>query len=139
MEQYLYYGSLGPHERQYAVPNFLGLARHPAHDREMAHDAVAALPFADGTIAKVQAQDVFEHLPFEKLRRACPCAGCGGEPDVMGYVVRPQVTYTPKSFEIKSYQIIGGYALQPIWQDGHSSGLYTFDFLRRLATGEPHA
>ena len=67
MEQYLYYGSLGPHERQYAVPNFLGLALHPAHDREMAHDAVAALPFADGTIAKVQAQDVFEHLPFEKL------------------------------------------------------------------------
>ena len=67
MEQYLYYGSLGPHERQYAVPNFLGLALQPAHDREMAHNAVDALPFADGTIAKVQAQDVFEHLPFEKL------------------------------------------------------------------------
>ena len=67
MERYLYYGSLGPHERQYRIPNFLGLALHPAHEREMAHDAVAALPFEDGSIAKVQAQDVFEHLPFEKL------------------------------------------------------------------------
>ena len=67
MERYLYYGSLGPQERQYQIPNFLGLALHPAHDREMAHDAVAALPFEDASIAKVQAQDVFEHLPFEKL------------------------------------------------------------------------
>ena len=40
MEQYLYYGSLGPHERQYAVPNVLGLALHPAHVRAMAPDAV---------------------------------------------------------------------------------------------------
>ncbi len=67
MERYLYYGSLGPHERQYQVPNFIGLALNPAHEREMAHNAVEALPFADGAIAKVQSQDVFEHLPFEKL------------------------------------------------------------------------
>ena len=67
MEQYLYYGSLGLHERQYQVPNFIGLALHPAHDREMAHNAVEALPFADNSIAKAQAQDVLEHLPFEKL------------------------------------------------------------------------
>ena len=79
--------------------------------------------------------EVESYLPFEKLRRACPCAGCGGEPDVMGHVIRPQVTYTPASFGLKSYQIIGGYALQPVWQDGHSSGLYTFDFLRKLAAG----
>jgi len=76
------------------------------------------------------------YLHFEKLRRACPCAGCGGEPDVMGHVIRPQVTYTPASFVLKSYQIIGGYALQPVWQDGHSSGLYSFDFLRRLTLGD---
>ena len=79
------------------------------------------------------------YLPFEMLRRACPCAGCGGEPDVLGRLVRPQVTYTPASFQMKNYQVIGGYAFQPVWQDGHSTGLYTFDFLRRLAAGEAHA
>ena len=51
MEQYLYFGSLGLHERQYQVPNFIGLALNPAHDREMAHDLIAPLPFADGVIA----------------------------------------------------------------------------------------
>ena len=72
-------------------------------------------------------------LPLEMLRRACPCAGCGGEPDVLGRVVRPSVTYSPESFLLKSYQLIGGYAFQPVWQDGHSTGLYAFDYLRRLA------
>ncbi|MEI8340038.1 MAG: DUF971 domain-containing protein [Verrucomicrobiota bacterium] len=79
------------------------------------------------------------YLAFEMMRRACPCASCGGEPDVMGRVIRPQVTYTPASFLMKSYQVIGGYAFQPVWQDGHSTGLYTFDLLRRLANGEMHA
>lgn len=67
MEQYLYFGSLGLHERQYQVPNFIGLALEPKHDRETRHDATAALPFGDNSIAKVQSQDVFEHLPFEKV------------------------------------------------------------------------
>jgi len=74
-------------------------------------------------------------LPLEAFRRACPCAGCGGEPDVLGRVVRPEVSYTAASFQMKSYQFVGGYAIQPEWQDGHSTGLYTFDFLRRLSTG----
>ena len=83
---------------------------------------------------------VESYVACDTLRRACPCASCGGEPDVMGRVERPRVTYTPACFEMKSYQLIGGYAFQPVWQDGHSSGLYTFDLLRRLAeTGEAHA
>ena len=67
MEQYLYFGSLGLHERQYQVPNFVGLALTPAHAREIAHDLAAPLPFADGAIAKVQAQDVLEHLPLDRV------------------------------------------------------------------------
>ena len=81
------------------------------------------------------------YLPLEALRRACPCAACGGEPDVLGHVVRPQVVYTPQSFELKGVQVVGGYALQPAWADGHGTGLYTFPYLRRLAgeaaTGQP--
>jgi DUF971 family protein len=71
-------------------------------------------------------------IPLEKLRRACPCAACGGEPDVMGNVDRPHVSYGPHSFELRDFRFVGGYALQPIWNDGHETGLYTFRQLRSL-------
>ncbi|HAV64872.1 MAG TPA: DUF971 domain-containing protein, partial [Verrucomicrobiales bacterium] len=29
--------------------------------------------------------------------------------------------------------LVGGYAVQPVWADGHSSGLFTFDYLKRIA------
>lgn len=73
-------------------------------------------------------------LRLVELRRACPCAACGGEPDVLGHVVRPQVVYTPESFILKGVAVVGGYALQPAWADGHGTGLYTFPYLRRLAS-----
>lgn len=79
---------------------------------------------------------VESYLPLEMLRRACPCAACGGEPDVLGHVVRPEVTYTAQSFELRGWSVVGGYAIQPTWADGHGTGLYTFPYLRRLA-GNP--
>lgn len=79
-------------------------------------------------------------LPITSLRRACPCASCGGEPDVLGRVVRPHVTYAPGSFELMGWQMVGGYALQPRWRDGHSTGIYSYAYLRRLAgTNEAEA
>ncbi len=67
MEPYLYFGSLGQHERQFQIPNFIGLALAPAHDREIKHDLAGPLPYPDNSIAKIQAQDVLEHLAFEKV------------------------------------------------------------------------
>jgi DUF971 family protein len=72
------------------------------------------------------------YFALEFLRRACPCAACGGEPDVLGNVSRPHVTYTDKSFQLMGFDLVGGYALQPRWADGHSSGIYSFTYLRRL-------
>lgn len=71
-------------------------------------------------------------LALEPLRRACPCATCGGEPDVMGHVIRPDVTYTPASFELTGWETVGGYGLQPRWADGHRSGIYSYAYLRKL-------
>lgn len=73
-------------------------------------------------------------LPLEKMRRACPCAGCSGERDIMGNVYKsPDKPLTPAAFQIRRIGTVGGYALQPVWADGHSTGLYSFDYLRRLA------
>jgi DUF971 family protein len=73
------------------------------------------------------------YIRLETLRRNCPCAGCGGEPDVLGYVAKPNVTYTDSSFHLRSHHMVGGYAWQPTWADGHGTGLYSYDYLRRLA------
>ena len=77
------------------------------------------------------------YFRLELLRRACPCAGCGGEPDILGNIERPDVTYTDASVRLRGYQMVGGYALQPLWEDGHGTGLYSFAFLQRLAQPAP--
>ena len=73
------------------------------------------------------------YLAPEMLRRACPCASCGGEPDVLGHVERPAVSYTAESFELRGWDWVGGYAVQMRWGDGHRTGIYSYPYLRRLA------
>ncbi|MGB0993295.1 MAG: DUF971 domain-containing protein [Akkermansiaceae bacterium] len=72
------------------------------------------------------------YIPLETLRRSCPCALCQGEPDALGRVIKPKVNYTPRSFELIRMTLIGGYALQLTWADGHSSGIYPFSLLRSI-------
>jgi len=73
-------------------------------------------------------------IPLEKLRRACPCAGCQGEVDVLGQLHKgPDRALTPPAFELKRMERVGGYAIQPTWGDGHASGLFSFDYLKRVA------
>lgn len=71
-------------------------------------------------------------LSLETLRRACPCAACQGEPDVTGMVHRPRVTYSENSFDLRRYELVGSYALQFFWADGHSTGIYAYEYLRKL-------
>jgi len=66
---------------------------------------------------------VENYYPLEAVRKACPCASCQGEPDAMGFVVKPPVTYN---------EHVGGYAVQLKWADGHSTGIYSYEYLRAL-------
>jgi len=73
-------------------------------------------------------------IALEKLRRRCPCAGCQGEPDIMGQMRKgPEVPLTPSSFQLRRMANVGGYGIQPVWADGHDSGIFSFDYLRKLA------
>lgn len=96
--------------------------------RRLEHAAVIgtelALRFADG-------EELY--LSLDMLRRACPCAACQGEPDALGRVLRPVQQIGPRGFELQRYEVVGGYAVQLFWADGHSTGIYSFDYLRRLA------
>ncbi len=73
------------------------------------------------------------YIPLQKLRRQCPCADCKGEVDVMGNLYQnPPRPLPPEAFRMVRLETVGGYAVQPVWADGHATGIYSFDYLRRL-------
>ena len=73
------------------------------------------------------------YIPLARLRRGCPCAACAGEKDVLGREYKgPPVQYTEKSFQISQFQNVGGYAISFAWADGHHTGIYSYDYLKRL-------
>jgi DUF971 family protein len=72
-------------------------------------------------------------IPLEKLRRHCPCAGCQGETDIMGNLYKnPEQKLTPAAFQLVRLIGVGGYAIQPVWADGHATGIYSFEYLKRM-------
>jgi len=74
------------------------------------------------------------YVKLERLRRYCPCAGCKGERDIMGNLYKgPEKSLSPEAFELARLTMVGGYAVQPFWKDGHATGLFSFDYLRRVA------
>jgi DUF971 family protein len=73
-------------------------------------------------------------IPLETMRRGCPCAGCKGETDIMGNVYKaPEKPLSLKSHQLMKIELVGSYAIQPVWADGHSAGIYSFKYLQKLA------
>jgi DUF971 family protein len=73
--------------------------------------------------------------PLSQLREACPCVECRGGHERMGREFDPQniLVLTPKrSYQCDRIDLVGNYALMPTWDDGHHTGIYTWDYLRRL-------
>jgi len=79
-------------------------------------------------------------IPLEKLRRCCPCASCKGETDILGNVYKnPETKLAPPAFQLQKIVGVGGYAIQPVWADGHATGIFSFDYLKRIADEPPPA
>jgi len=63
------------------------------------------------------------------LRRNCRCAACQHE--LTGERLLDPAS-VPETLTIESSQIMGNYALAFHFSDGHSTGIYSFDWLRTL-------
>ena len=51
-------------------------------------------------------------IPLETLRRACPCAGCKGEVDVMGNLYKnPEQPLSRQAFQLLRVESVGTYAV----------------------------
>lgn len=60
------------------------------------------------------------------VRAACPCAECDSRRRNSGQVA------PAASSAVKDMQYVGNYAVQFVWGDGHSFGIYPWDLLRRI-------
>jgi DUF971 family protein len=87
-----------------------------------------------GNELAIKWDDGSEHfISLEQLRRACPCAGCQGETDIMGNLYKnPESPLIAKSFELVRLINVGNYAIQPVWADGHATGLFSFEHLKQV-------
>jgi DUF971 family protein len=66
---------------------------------------------------------------FTTLRWLCPCAHCRGEAGLPGWL-DSDPTLTEEQTRLVDAQLVGGYAVAPLWADGHHTGYYTFELLR---------
>lgn len=66
---------------------------------------------------------------WETLRWACPCAWCAGEGGLPGMLQNKQ-SLSEEETTLVDLHPVGRYGLTPIWEDGHKTGIYTYEKLR---------
>jgi len=69
-------------------------------------------------------------LPY--LRDHCPCATCTGAHGSEPAKAQPAFQMYKPVLKIAGVEPVGSYALQIKWNDGHQSGIYSFDHLRSV-------
>ena len=72
-------------------------------------------------------------LTIHQLRRACPCAKCKELKQQMAktrLAVLPSTGSAP--IAVSEAKLVGNYAINVTWTDGHASGIYSFEYLRSL-------
>jgi len=96
----------------------------PKQIRQMGPDALA-IHWRDGH------ESVY---PVRQLRLACACAECVDE---WTGTSRLDPSSIPEDIMPTSIQSVGRYAIQIEWSDGHNTGIYSFEQLRKLAPPAP--
>ncbi len=75
-------------------------------------------------------------IPFAELRYLCPCAGCVSEHTGERMITRESVDPAVKP---KGVHLVGRYAVQIDWSDGHATGMYSFERLYEISTKQGRA
>lgn len=63
---------------------------------------------------------------YKTLRKLCPCAICRMDREKNNKVM------SDESSNIVNIEQVGLYAIKIYWDDGHNTGIYTYDYLRNI-------
>ncbi len=89
-------------------------------------------PTEDGKALEIRWKDGHRSVYEPRfLRLNCPCAGCVDEMTGRRTLLPTQV---PEGIYPTAIHYVGRYALQFVWSDGHDTGFFSFETLRRLCT-----
>jgi DUF971 family protein len=69
-------------------------------------------------------------IPAKRLRDFCPCAGCIEEGTGRKLLDAASI---PDDIRPERIDAVGNYAIQIHWSDGHSTGIYAWETLRRAS------
>ena len=72
------------------------------------------------------------YLPFDELRAACPCSLCRAQKEAPPDPLRVVTAPARGTITIRNLVPVGAYAVQIVWSDGHDTGIYAFEALRRV-------
>ena len=88
-------------------------------DIEVDRDHGVTIEWDDGHVSQ---------FGLEELRLNCPCAECRGlrQRDV---VVWPRAG-APEALRVETAELVGGYGINVVWNDRHSTGIYSWETLR---------
>lgn len=108
--------------------------------KEAVTPAKVRVAMTEGTGVEIAWKDGHRsHWSFRFLRDACPCATCHEEREKSGRAPGEPKAVAAQVFPIYeaparplSAEAIGRYAIKFKWNDGHESGIYAWEFLRRL-------
>lgn len=100
--------------------------RYDPIDLEVDRERGLTIEFADGHVAR---------LDLMGVRLGCPCATCRSLRD-RGDDPWPRPD-SPTPLRITDAQLHGAWGLAITWNDGHATGIYPFEALRRWSEGGP--
>jgi DUF971 family protein len=86
-------------------------------------------PFSESEISITWDDGVRFKAPYLEMRFFCPCAGCVDEHTGRRTIQRESVKTDVKPTHVAP---VGRYAIQITWSDGHSTGIYHFETLRKI-------
>lgn len=83
-----------------------------------------------GIIWKDGSEDYFR---MDFLRAASPSAETAGEKDLLGNIYGGEDKKKFQAVRVVGWSLVGGYAILFRFSDRHETGIYSFDYLKRLA------
>ena len=97
-------------------------------DITVLRDRALVVEYDDGVVCE---------FPLHDLRAACPCAECRGKRE-RGAPLEPPLGRSGE-LRIDDAELTGAWGLSITWNDGHATGIYPWDSLRRWYDGATDA